>query len=1081
MGKGFYKVMVNPKGTVCDQHFYNGTAGTEELWSLGGPVACHVTDSLWSLELAVDIRRMDLVSLDGRDLVVQIVRADDPHGIYYAGWVGAPWKAFGRFGRMDFDPGTPAFQLRQVGEVGAGEVDTRIHLQAPKNKPTSVNLDVQVFDADGKRIYRETKTVNLKGDEAREVRLARKALPITRDCAIDDATRRNVYHIEATCEDGGKTHVLYRSRMPFMQYDAAFKEKFITPWVKQRRSAADWTCSLIRMPYHGKAEASVDVDFFGLPDQVTTAQRFRMRILKEQGEQVLAHASGPIVNRVSPRVMFDYPRPEPGTYRAVFQLIGNDDEVVAEKTTPFLEKEFAWERNDLGISTEVIPPFCLMETGSSRRVLRSFHRTDPRTGEMHPGGKPSSKNTIGVWGRNYDMGDNGLPKQIYVCPPTGVAGEVEDLLAAPIGLHASFGGEAVTDNAESIDIKLANRQHKADVKATTRLGPLSVDVNGVMDYDGWYEIAFDVQPRQPVQVDFLDMVIDLRHEKGSPRREPFPVDTLYVQRMGDGRYGNRFGGIREQPGRVFGSRSLLAYSQDRNIDWKSFVPRTYAGNGDRGLWVFAWSAAGWELRDNQDMLTVERLESGHVRLRIRLLAGPLKLTQPRRLKIALQAAPVKRNHPDYRDGASISHHTGGYRFYGDSVDSFSLERDKDFEALRRFLLYGPRFQEHGQQWKRLNGFFDRNKYGPKIVLYGTQRMTGVGNAAFGVFGDHWIRDSVLRYSRRMEGWWNWGGTVEFTTPEQLSVYEMNWTRSFTDFFVWYHKQLIDRCGINGTWWDNTSMFTVWDYNPELGRMESTWGLYARRHLGKRLNTVGWESMRKPTWIQNMGTDISWVQVFWMVENDWYADATNTTALEQWTLDEFRAMTRTKCTSLITKAWLRGFQSDDPKRDRLIKRSVVAMLMSHDIHDTPVSPYVVRKHEVGPYPDLSELKRSFKAFIDLDNTVRCHYAGYWRTGRMVKPTSGDIKATVYRNTSLRRAAVLLFNTGRKQQSLDGTQLDLAQLIPLRRTPLKVKRIVDLETGQPLATDADKTVYRIREPAALGSHDFRLLGVETEPAD
>ncbi len=81
MGKGFYKVMVNPKGTVCDQHFYNGTDGTEDLWSLGGPAACHVTDSLWTLELAVEIKRLGLISLDGRNLVIQIVRADDPHGL----------------------------------------------------------------------------------------------------------------------------------------------------------------------------------------------------------------------------------------------------------------------------------------------------------------------------------------------------------------------------------------------------------------------------------------------------------------------------------------------------------------------------------------------------------------------------------------------------------------------------------------------------------------------------------------------------------------------------------------------------------------------------------------------------------------------------------------------------------------------------------------------------------------------------------------------------------------------------------------------------------------------------------------
>lgn len=134
-------------------------------------------------------------------------------------------------------------------------------------------------------------------------------------------------------------------------------------------------------------------------------------------------------------------------------------------------------------------------------------------------------------------------------------------------------------------------------------------------------------------VDSLDLVINLAD---------LPCDTLYVQRLGDSRYGNKFGGISAQPGVCFKSTDLLRF-KEFGKDWKSFVPQTYLGNGDRGLWFMAWSDAGWELKEEQPMLQVERLkEGGVVRARIRLLAGPVTLDQPRTLRFAFLRAPVKR-------------------------------------------------------------------------------------------------------------------------------------------------------------------------------------------------------------------------------------------------------------------------------------------------------------------------------------------------------------------------------------------------------------------------------------------------------
>ena len=39
-GYGFYKIIVNARAAVSDLHWYNGTAGSEELWEYGGQTAC---------------------------------------------------------------------------------------------------------------------------------------------------------------------------------------------------------------------------------------------------------------------------------------------------------------------------------------------------------------------------------------------------------------------------------------------------------------------------------------------------------------------------------------------------------------------------------------------------------------------------------------------------------------------------------------------------------------------------------------------------------------------------------------------------------------------------------------------------------------------------------------------------------------------------------------------------------------------------------------------------------------------------------------------------------------------------------
>ncbi len=932
-GNGFYKIMANPKGARVDQFFFNGTPGTELAWSMGGPVKCRVTPDTWELEMAVELGRMDLESLDGRDLVIQLVRTDSCTGMYFAGWVGAPWLAWSRFARVDFSPDTPVVRFLQLGELGAGELDAVVEVVGGA-APAEVEVELTVENAGGGTIYRKAETAQVGADGTARMTFREDGLPIS-VVEMGNARQRNRFEIRATAEVGGETLLLYRNRSPFMQFDEAFRTQFLDKWIAGRPQSGEWEYRVAYLPYSDKLEASVDLDFFGVPAAITRATAYRVSVHAAGSDAALAEGRGTIRDLVGPAVLIDLPELEEGDYAARFELLGPDGGVIDRKTAAFTRKVYPWEHHRLGTSDEVIRPFLPLEVASGNSV--------PVAGGSHYIGR-TVRDGIRMWGRVYDVGENGLLRQVYTAPPSGNVGGAEALLAAPMRFEVTRAGATAADKGAGRAFGEV-AMHRVEVSGSSAAGGVSFETASFVEYDGWQE--FTVKVRGDGPVDALDLVVDL------DQREDFPVDTLYVQRLGDGRNGNFFGEIPDAPGVHFESTSLLEVT-GKKTDWKSFVPKTYVGNGDRGLWFFAWSAHDWALADGEPAVRVERLENGDVRLRVRLLAGGVELDGERELTFAVQAAPVKPNHPRYRtfsEEKRVAHDTRGYRYYGRSVDGFVNTSGEDLEALRKFMLYGMRYQGEEQRTGKKN--YNWWKYGPAIghgakpLMYGSGQLMGMGAEEFQTFGGEWLGRSNWTPNRGAasdHGRWNYQGTVQWLDDEQLSVTGVNWTQSMIDFFLWHHKPLLEKAGFHGTWWDNASVGTVREFDPRTGRMEEVWLLYPRRQLVKRLNVLGWELMRAPMWAANMHSDLGWAQVFWMVENDWYADGRDMTTLDQWPLAQFRAMARTKSTMQVALPWLRGFAGSTPEHARAVRRSVDAMLLSHDIHPSTLSFYATQGEE-----------------------------------------------------------------------------------------------------------------------------------------
>jgi hypothetical protein len=573
------------------------------------------------------------------------------------------------------------------------------------------------------------------------------------------------------------------------------------------------------------------------------------------------------------------------------------------------------------------------------------------------------------------------------------------------------------------------------------------------------------------KIDHLDLIMELKDIPGQP------VDTVYLQRERAGRSGNNhYAGIDRKPGIKFKSTELLKLRmREIKNDWKSFVPQAYVGNGDLGLWFFAWSAIGWELKDGEPAYQIERLKNGNVRVRIRLIAGPIDLSKKRSLEFALQAVPVKPNAARYRTCVGedwVFHDATGFRFYGRSVDSFDTN-SKDREPLRKYLLYGNRYNSKPTSW--VGRHWVRNKQVQDLEhlsLYGSTILCGAGAPEFRTFGGEWLGNSNWQPNpkTKFSDTWNYQKTVRWgETPQQMTVRFINWTESFTDFFVWYYDKLIDECGVNGTWWDDQQLMIIHEYNPETGKMEEKFSTLARRNLCKRLNVTGWKHVRPPCWILNMHSDFPWCQLFWMVESSWYCDGENTTAPMHFSsIDVFRSMTRTKSTMMPVKCWLHGYEGTTPEMNRKVKRSLVAMLASHDIFEARMSKNT----------DEGNFLRKMASVVNLPDTKQCLFTGYWRTKEMVQPSDKQIVASVFTNQDFKMAAVLFYNLQKDQdQFLAGSTIDPSKLLGVSG-PVKVKRVFDVETGKDINTVFEDGKIKITEQTFIPWHDYRVIGIEME---
>jgi len=1015
-GIGFYKIMVNPKGFYSDEWYYNGTPGTEGEWSICGKVACSVNEKEWDMEIAIDIRAFDEKNLDGKKWVLQLLRADAPGGLYFAGWVGEAWMSWDKFGEVIFDRNAPIFKFKDIGEISKGDMDLKFELIGRNDNEVEIN--VNVFNGNGSVIYNKGEKFSIKKDEVKKINFKGN---------LNLTERGNLIEISAFYykEENGekKKESLYYFSSPIIKLTDEFYAQHIKPWL-ETRPKGDYSWNFSYWPSYNVAEVSVDLDFFGLKEEIEKAKKFKIKVIDKKGK-VYGEQIGEIVNKKGYTILKNLNLSE-GEYKAEFELI-DEKKVIDRKTIDFVKRKYEWENNKLGISDKVIPPYTPIK----------------RKG-----------NEFEVWGRKYIIGTDGLFERILASGGTGY----EDILTGKVEIIGKKDGKEIKIENPKMNI-LNESEGKVEIECDGKIGDLNLKTKGILEYDGWYEVEIKILPEKETEIEELILNIPLWKS----------ADTMYIQRAGDVRRGNNFGKLPDGKGLIWESSQLLPY-----YEWKSFVPVVFVGNGDKGLWWFAEENRDWVMNDKKSAVEIYRKDNGDIELKINFISEKVKIDKPRKIHFAFLIDPVKQI-PDERKWAwgklQYGHNTFGYRYYGGSVDGFE-NTDTDIEELRKVFLepnWQPKLKtENKDCLNHLYAFRNQvyNSVGLKnqmFVLYGSGELTGLGLDAFDTYGGEWLFRTNWKPLPQTEfkGWINSQGTKEWKTDRDLTTVGVNWTDSFTDCFVWYHYKLLSKVPFNGTWWDNSSIGVIKDYDSERGEFYRKFNVFTRRKLTKRLNNIGYELGRTPWWINNMHVDWSFCQVSWHIENDFYIDNEDMTMMDQLNVDEFRAICRIK-RGIIHRLATRGPEGTN-EQIRKQGRSIIGMCLLHDI---------------GTY--FWGVDRYFKNMVDIVDNLVGYFDGaefipYWRNKNLINIKTEGIYASIYRGKG--KSVIVVVNQNRENKDVE------FEINPDINGNKKITRIYDAETGIEFGQFYDKNEKRYKwgefgKPGIFGIENggVRLIVVE-----
>jgi len=235
--------------------------------------------------------------------------------------------------------------------------------------------------------------------------------------------------------------------------------------------------------------------------------------------------------------------------------------------------------------------------------------------------------TLGVWGREMEIGAAGLPARVST--------QGKEILAAPGRLVATLAsGKELTAEGVKTQTRF-DQDHRKIVAVESKLGEIAVSSEVRAEFDGMYKVTMTLTPKGPVAVKDLKLVL--------PYTEAM-ADYVHAC-TAEIRSGYWYGFTPKGQGRVWDCRIL----GDKSMQVGTFIPYIWLGSTKGGLCWFADSDEGWMPTDAVPAIEIQRNAKGQVDLVFNLISSDVTLDAPRTITFALQASPVKAMAPRWRE------------------------------------------------------------------------------------------------------------------------------------------------------------------------------------------------------------------------------------------------------------------------------------------------------------------------------------------------------------------------------------------------------------------------------------------------
>ncbi len=466
----------------------------------------------------------------------------------------------------------------------------------------------------------------------------------------------------------------------------------------------------------------------------------------------------------------------PGKYVVRAELMADGKAVMCSET-PMEVRKYEWLGNRIGCSDKVPPPWTPVKVQG---------------------------NTVSCWGRDYRFADNGFPEGVSSLQPEPTHGEeIKELLAAPVEIVVEKAGKRIPLEKKDFNISQA-KDCEADVKAVWGNGDLSVIVDGVLEFDGFYKFKAGIRPVKPVAVDTVcldiavpDSIARLFYAIGG-KANKYAWTGISLEDKADGLLWD----------------SLSASKRHEIANKANLVSYLWLGDDDRGIAMMMDNSRSWQVDPRKATTELVR-KDGKTLIRMFLKNLPGDLAEPIDAELSVQATPVRPRPPG-----------GSFR----KLEHAFTNRCFFFD---RPLVFPGCFDEaNNPKGNYGQGIAELRRQGRKWWRYLTLISDRIP-----------LEDPSCSENADIMRSWN--------------SHEYNGER--IDFILYWIKQWIDKTGVGGLYWDFCGPYTTSNvlgglaWEDKDGKVNPSYYGFGRREFMKRTRNLLLETQQPPCMEAHMST------------------------------------------------------------------------------------------------------------------------------------------------------------------------------------------------------------------------------------